>query len=388
VAWDFLSAEEKAWQKRCRAFAEEHMAPWTDFYDQENAFAERVHLAAFEAELLNASFPQTMGGQGRSFKALVVGGEAMASVCAPITFSLGFNHGALHPVMLAGRDEQRSVYVKDILDQQGYAALCLSEEEHSGSDLMGIRTTAQKTSNGWVLNGKKCMVGHGTVAKLFLVLCQTTEEGKPRGLSFFAVPKQEGVQVGTNTNKLGFRAVPTPEVTFENIVLEEKNLIGKEGEGASILFRTLNFIRLGGAPVILGLAAGALEDVLPWIEKRKIFGNDPLMAASHIQMQLGEFYARLESARAMTWRAAIKADAGEDFGEESSMAKLLASELAIDITSAVVQIFGWRGIDARYPIQKRYRDARQTTIYEGTSELQRMNIFRAMRTEFKEKGHI
>lgn len=380
--WPKLSDETIRWRSHCQAFGNEVIAPHFARYDRENAFPAEIHRQAKDWSILNIDQPTLFGGQGLSGVSAVVGIETLASVCAPCAFTLGFNRGALHPVEVAGTPEQKEAFIGELVRNQAYAALCLTEPNAPGSNLLGLETTAVKSDRGWIINGDKVMVGNGGVASQFLVLAQTVVDGQPRGVNFFVVPKGPGVSVGPNTDKLGFRAVETPAVAFRDAEVDDFRRIGEIGSGTDAMLKTLHFIRVGGAATILGIVVGALKDALVWIDERKVYGGT-LSQKSHVQLILGHLYSRLELTRRMIFEAAALRDAGEPYGHQASVAKLHAAELAIDTTHQVVQLFGWRGIDAEYPIQKRYRDARQTPIFEGTSETQKLTLFRHLADAFK-----
>lgn len=375
--WLDLDEETLAWRERLATFAREVILPRRDRYDKENRFPEEVHVLARKEGLLNTDLPVELGGQGVSDVASVVGVEALASVCAPCAFSMGFNRGSLRPVLSAGNPDQLQEFVARLVREQRYASLCLTEPESSGSNLLGLGTIARNTDRGWVISGEKVMVGNGTVSTQYQVLARTEVDGVFKGLNFFVVPRTDNVVVGPNTDKLGFRAVETPTIRFDDVEIPDFNRLGPIGSGTAVVVDTLNTIRVGGAATILGIVVGALGDALDWVQEREVYGGK-LMSKSHVQLMLGGFYARLSSVRHGIQEAARRRGQGLPFGHLASIAKLEAAELALETTAAVVQLFGWRGIDARYPIQKRYRDARQTSIFEGTSETQKLVMFRTL----------
>ena len=379
--WDQLSAEEMAWKRDCAQFATEQLQPRHGVHDRENTFPADIHEAAHNAGLMNIGFPTELGGKGLSHRHIALAGEELSTVCAPAAFTMGFNHGALRPIMVAGTPEQRESLVGDLLRRKAYASICLTEPDCSGSNLLSLRTRAERKGDQWHVSGVKCMVGNGTEADLHLVLADAVVDGRRRGLTFFAVPRGPGVEVGPNTDKLGFRCVTTPTVEFRDAVVADSHRIGAIGEAELTLLSTLSMIRFGGTVVILGIAVGALRDALPWVESRTVYPGEPLAVKSNVQMDLADIYAEIQSVRMLLWRCADMLDAGQPCSIETSMAKLRASELAVSATNTVVQLMGWRGIDSESPIQKRLRDARATTIYEGTSQVQLLNIFREVRRD-------
>ncbi len=362
---------------RCERFAVDVIAGSWRADDAANAFPAEVHRAARAAGLLDAGFAVELGGQGLSHRELAEGGLAMARVCAPTTFTMGFNHGALRPVLAAGTEEQQRRFVADVLARGGYASWCMTEPAVSGTNLLAIQTRDERVAGGWAVTGHKCMTGNGTASELYLVLANAWDAGQPLGPTIFAVPRGPGVAVGDNTDKLGFRCLPTPDVVFDGAHVDEGSVIGGVGGGFPVLLDSLDYMRFGGGIVVLGLAEGALLDVLPWLDERETWGGVRLADESHVQVTLGRLLARLRAAKGLLMGVADALDAGAPCSEDAAALKLLAADLAIDATAAVMQLFGWRGIDGRFAAQKRFRDARQTSIYEGTSEVQAMNLFRA-----------
>ncbi len=382
--------KQHEYKRKCRQFAREFIAEWSPEYDRLNVFSENIHREAAQRGLLNVSFPPELGGHGLSFLEMAKGCHEMAKVCAPSTFSMGCNHGSLRGVLIFGTPEQQQTYIGETIRSRQYASLCFTEEDVSGSNLFAIKTRAEKTSGGWRLTGKKCMVGNGTAASLYTVFADTYEGDKELGPSIFMVPRDETVKVSENTDKLGFRCFPTPDVEFCHTELPENSLIGRPGDGIDIVLDSLNYMRFDGGIVITGLIAGTLEEVVPWLEEREIYGGGKLISSNLIRTKIGQYYARLRSLKHLLFLVATKIDRAEDFGADASVLKLLSSQLALEATEEVLQLWGWRGIDARYGIQKKFRDARQTPIYEGTSTIQQLTLFRTFMQEFyssKDKLH-
>lgn len=386
--WDRLTPEERTWKEKAAEFADTVLRKHLREYDERNCFPEKIHEAAHDAGLMNIAIPKEFGGQGVSQKIIAVAGEELATVCSPSAFTMGFNHGALQPILVAGTEAQKNIFVKDLLDRRGYASICLSEPDSAGSNLMAIRTRADRTADGWRITGEKCMVGNGCRSELFLVLADTFVDGRRSGLSFFAVPRGEGVTVSPNTDKIGFRCLTTPSISFREVGVPDDHRIGEVGGAEEILLQTLDYIRFGGTPVILGITVGALRDIVPFLETRRVFPDEPLIQKSHIQLQLGDLYSEVRKTREMLWRAADLLDAGKRCSTETAISKLSASRLGVRATNEIAQMYGWFGIDNAYPVQKRVRDARVTTIYEGTTEIQQLNLFRDLRTSIDRDGWL
>jgi alkylation response protein AidB-like acyl-CoA dehydrogenase len=375
-----LNAGQEAYVARCAAFATEVIAPNFRRYDEDNAFPALIHEAARVKGILNVALPRDLGGQGLGFLTMARGGRLMARVCAPATFTLGFNHGSLRPVLWAGSDGQKDRFVRRLLARGGYASWCMTEQDVSGSNLMAVRTRAERTSAGWVITGDKCMTGNGAVASVFLVLADAWDGDRRLGPTIFAVEKDESpsgsVVVSANTDKLGFRCLTTVEVSFRAVEVDDGCVIGAVGEGLPVLVDSLDFMRFGGGVVILGLVEGALLDLMPWLEDREIYGGLRLVDDSHMQVVLGRLVAEAIALEGLLERVAIALDEGRPVSREANALKLLGADLALRATAEVMQAWGWRGIDGRFDAQKRFRDARQTSIYEGTNEVLAMNQFR------------
>ena len=364
-----------AFKEKCQKFSKDVIAPNFIRYDRENSFPELIHTKAHELKLINLCIPSNYGGEGQSWKRLAIAGHEFAKVCAATAFGMGFNHGSLRPLVIAGNDEQKQEFIGKLIRAKKYCSVCLTEKEVSGSSLFEINTTAIKTQRGWVINGEKCMVGNGTKAEQFIVLAKTIINGEPRGLSLFVVPRCDQVIVGENTDKLGFRAVTTPTVKFENVEVPDFNLLGEKGQGAMLLIETLQFFRFGGAIVILGMIESALTEVLSWLEDRRVFGGQRLIDKSHVRLQLGEYFAQYRVLQNMLNTTIDLLEEGKPIGDNTAILKLLCSELSIKVMDSVQQMYGWRGIDNEYSIQKRFRDSRQTSIFEGANDIQRLAVF-------------
>ena len=363
---------DAAYVAACSTFAAEVLAPRVAELDAGNAFATELHELARPIGLQHAGLPTALGGLGVSHRALVEGGLQLASVCAPAAFSLGFDHGTLRPLLLAGRHEQ----VRTLVAERRHVSWCMTEPDVSGSDLLRIRTRAERVPGGWRVTGDKCMVGNGTAASLYLVLAQAFDDGEALGPTLLAVPRGEGVAVGENTPKIGFRCLPTPDVGFRGAFVDDAALLAPPGQGLPLLLDSLDYMRLGGGIVTVGLTRGALGDLLPWLREREVFGGR-LVDRSHVQVTVGRLLARLRAIEGLLFAVADALDEHRRATEDAAALKLLGADLALDATRAAVQLSGWRGIDGRWPAEKRLRDAQQAAIYEGTSEVQARNLFRA-----------
>jgi alkylation response protein AidB-like acyl-CoA dehydrogenase len=379
-----LTLPEQTFVAECRLFAGEVIAKEARGWDEANDFPATVHAEAARRKLLYAGFPVEYGGRGLSHVALAAGGLEMARACAPITFTLAFDHGALRPAMAAGTDLQRSTLVRELVARGGHASWCMTEPARSGSNLLSIRSRATRVPGGFRIDAEKCMVGMGTVAELFFVLAEAWDGDRRLGPTIFAVPRSAGVEVGPNPLKIGFRCLPTPDVLLRDVFVRDDQVIGKPGAGLPVLLDSLDYMRLGGGVVILGLVRGALEDLGPWLDEREVYGEERLGDTSHVQITVGKLLARLAGAEALLFDAACALDEGRRCRETLTALKVLAADLAIDATHTAAQLWGWRGVREDHSATKRLRDARQTSIYEGTTEVLSMNLYRAWTAQRQE----
>jgi|GEM_PF-3196716 len=387
--WDKeLTDDERHWREICRGFAAEVIEPNYRRYDQSNSFPEAIYNDAIERGLTRFAIPTEYGGLGQSKRCMIICGELMATVCGPSTFCVGFNHGSLRPVFAAGNEDQKREFIRGSIVGNKFVSLCLTESAQSASSLLTIKTRADKTDRGWAITGNKVMTGNGCVADLFLVLAHAYVDGQSRGPTFFAVPKSDAVMVGPNSDKLGFRCVSTPAIEFDGAEVSDDHRIGELGHAPEILLDVMAHMRISGAAVMLGIVIGAVKAVLPWVESRTIAAGNALQDLSHIQLQLGDFWSEVLAVRRLIWHAADVFDAGGNPSTETAVAKLKASELASRATGDILQMYGWRGIDNEYAIQKRYRDARVTSIFEGTNEILRVNLFRELQKRARDGGDL
>lgn len=371
-----LTEEEQAFVEACRDFARQVIGPLAHRWDEENAFPAEVHEEAARWGLTYAGFPRELGGRGLSHLAMAKGGLEMARICAPTTFTLAFDQGALRPAMVAGTPEQRDRLVRDLIAVKGHASWCMTEPDSSGSNILAQKTRATRVEGGWAIDGDKCMVGMGTVASVFFVLADAWDEEQRLGPTIFAVPKEAGVEVGPNPLKIGFRCLPTPDVHFRGVRVPDDAVIGTPGKGLPILLDSLDYMRLGGGVVILGIVRGALDDLGPWLDERPVYGEQRLGDTSHVQITVGRLLARATAVETLLFEAAESLDAQRPARETLAALKLLAADLALETTQTAAQLFGWRGVREDYSAAKRLRDARQTSVYEGTSEIMAMNLYR------------
>ncbi len=374
-----LTEEQEQLRREVRAFAEREVAPHVSEWDEKSEFPHKVVKKLGEMGLMGVIFPEELRGAGMGYVEYVLAVEELSRVDGSVGIIVA-SHNSLctNHIFLAGNDEQKKKYVSKLASGEWLGAWGLTEPG-SGSDAGGMRTTATKTPDGWVLNGAKTFITNGTYADCALVLAVTDKEkGTRGGISAFVVEKgTKGFRPGKKENKLGLRASDTAELLFENCVLPEENLVGKIGEGFKDAMRVLDGGRISIAALALGMARGALDAAAKYALERKQFGK-AISEFQAIQFKLATMATELDAAWLLTMRAAQMKDARLSVTKEAAMAKLYASEAACRICDEGVQIHGGYGFIKDYPAEKFYRDVKLCTIGEGTSEIQRIVIAREL----------
>ena len=374
-----LTEEQEQLRREVRSFAEREIAPHVSEWDEKSEFPHKVVKKLGEMGLMGVIFPEELGGAGMGYVEYVLAVEELSRVDGSVGIIVA-SHNSLctNHIFLAGNDEQKKKYVSKLASGEWLGAWGLTEPG-SGSDAGGMRTTAKKTANGWMVNGAKTFITNGTYADCALVLAVTDKEkGTRGGISAFVVEKgMKGFRPGKKENKLGMRASDTAELIFENCELPEENLVGKVGEGFKDAMRVLDGGRISIAALALGMARGALDAAAKYALERKQFGK-AIAEFQAIQFKLATMATELDAAWLLTMRAAQMKDAGLSVTKEAAMAKLYASEAACRICDEGVQIHGGYGFIKDYPAEKFYRDVKLCTIGEGTSEIQRIVIARKL----------
>ena len=381
-----LTEEQEQLRKEVRAFAEREVAPHVSEWDEKSEFPHEVVRKLGEMGLMGVIFPEALGGAGMGYVEYVLAVEELSRVDGSVGIIVA-SHNSLctNHIMLAGNDEQRQRWIPKLASGQWLGAWGLTEPG-SGSDAAGMRTTAVRKGDTWVLNGGKTFITNGTYANCAVVLAVTDREKGTKGTSAFVVEKgTKGFRPGKKENKLGLRASDTAELLFEDCVIPAENLLGKEGEGFKDAMRVLDGGRISIAALSLGIARGALDAAMKYAQQRRQFGK-AISEFQAIQFKLATMATELDAAWLLTMRAAQMKDKGQKVTLESSMAKLYASEAACRICDEGVQIHGGYGFIKDYPAEKFYRDVKLCTIGEGTSEIQRMVIARELLGKTPSRG--
>lgn len=361
-------------RKTCRDFAENELKPIAGNLDKDHKFPLEQIRQIGELGLLSMEVPESLGGSGLDYLAYAIAMEEISRGCASTGVVMSVNNSLyLGPLLKFGTDEQKEQWLTPFCSGERVGCFALSEPDN-GSDAGAAKTTAMLDGDHWVLNGTKAWITNGYEAEAAVVFATTDKSKKHKGISAFIVPKPtEGLSLGKKEDKLGIRASSTCSLIFDNCHIPKKNLLGEPGLGFKIAMGTLDAGRIGIAGQALGIAQAALECAIDYSQKRFAF-NQPLSSLQAIQMKLADMEVKLESARLLTWKAAMLKDAGQNFIKEAAMAKLAASEAATSISHQCIQILGGMGYVTDMPAERHYRDARITEIYEGTSEVQRIVI--------------
>ena len=374
-----LTEDQEALRKVVRAFAAKEILPHVMERDEKSEFPHEIVKQMGQMGLMGVIFPEELGGAGMGYVEYVTAIEELSRVDGSVGIIVA-SHNSLctNHIMLAGNDEQRQRWIPKLASGSWLGAWGLTEPG-SGSDAAGMRTTATRKGDCWVLNGGKTFITNGTYADCALVMAVTDrEKGTRGGISGFLVEKgTPGFRSGKKENKLGLRASDTAELIFEDCVIPADHLVGKEGDGFKDAMRVLDGGRISIAALSLGIARGALDAAMKYAMERRQFGK-AISEFQAIQFKLATMATELDAAWLLTMRAAQMKDKGQKVTLESSMAKLYASEVACRICDEGVQIHGGYGFIKDYPAEKFYRDVKLCTIGEGTSEIQRMVIAREL----------
>jgi len=378
-----LTEEQREIQTLARQFAAEAIAPHAARWDREACFPIAIARQMGELGFLGMLIPEQHDGLGLDTTSYLLALEEIAAADASAAVLMSV-HNSLPTQMLLhfGSDAQRERFLRPMARGEMIGAFALSEPD-AGSDASALRCQAVRSDDGasWVLNGTKSWVTSGNFADVIMVMARTDAPDDRRGSkgisAFIVTPDLPGFHVGKKEDKMGLRASPTVQLTFDGLRVPAANLLGAEGQGFVYAMRSLDNGRLGIAAQAIGIARAALDASLAYAAERKQF-KQPIREFQAIQFKLADMASRIASARALLHATAASKDRGESTTLHGSMCKLLASETAMYVTTEAVQIFGGYGYVKEYPVEKYFRDAKITEIYEGTSEIQRIVIAREL----------
>jgi butyryl-CoA dehydrogenase len=375
----FLTEPQKTIKNLARRIAEERILPVRAELDEKEEFPWDVIKDLANSDMFRVFVPEQYEGLGGGCLDLCLVVEELSRVCSGVAVSYAASGLGSSSLLEYGSEEQKHKYLPEIASGARLAAFALTEPT-AGSDASAIRTTAEKTQGGYVLNGTKQFITNGGEAELYTVIALTDKTKGARGASAFLVEKgTPGFSFGKKEKKMGIRASATRELVFRNCVVPAENMIGREGLGFIMTMRILDRSRPGIAAQAVGIAQGALEAAVDYARQRVQFGH-PIIAQPVVQNMLADMAIQVEAARALTYAAARMIDGGaRKFTEESAMSKVFAADVAMKVTTDAVQVFGGAGYMRDYPVEKMMRDAKITQIYEGTNEVLRGAIAAELR---------
>jgi butyryl-CoA dehydrogenase len=386
-----LSKENLHWRDLARQIAEEHVRPVAAEYDRKQEYPWPIQKVMAEAGLSGVWIPEEFGGSAGETPVLnlclVV--EQISRACGGIGVSFAVNALGSFPILLGGTDEQKEKYLPDIAAGRSLIAFCLSEKT-AGSDAGGMKARAQRDGDEFVLNGEKKWTTNGGVADIYTLFAVTDPNSRSRRISAIIVEKETaGFSIGKVEDKMGIRCVPVTETVFDNCRVPASNLLGgREGAGFKHAMQTLDHARPGVAGQALGLAQGALDLALHWATRRVQFGK-PIAALGQMQGKLADMAAKVSAARHLVYASALNIDKGaKNINGLAAQAKLFATNVAMEVTTEAVQVFGGYGYMKDYPIEKFMRDAKITQIYEGTNEVQRLVVARNLMKSAGSLDHL
>ena len=359
-----------------REIADEQLAPRAAQAEATETLPDGLFRTLGEAGLLGLPYAEELGGGGQPYEVYLQVLEELAARWAAVAVATSVHGLSCFALAEHGTPEQQQRWLPDMLGGQLLGAYSLSEP-HCGSDAAALRCRATRTDDGYRVDGTKSWVTSGGIADFYTLFARTSDDG-PRGVSCFLVPGQApGLSFGKPEDKMGLRAVPTTEVSYDGVHLPADRLVGLEGQGLSIAFGALDSGRLGIAAIATGLAQGALDDAVAYAKEREAFGK-PVIEHQGLAFLLADMAAAVDSARATYLDAARRRDAGRPYSRQASVAKLIATDAAMKVTTDAVQVLGGAGYTRDYPLERYMREAKVMQIFEGTNQIQRLVISRQL----------
>ena len=373
-----LNDDEQLIMRTVRDFAREQVAPRAAEIDRTGAFPHDLVKQMGELGLMGVCLPEEYGGAGQSYVLFAMIVEELCKACASTGLIMDVNISlCAEPILLFGDEEQKHRFLTPLASGEKLGALAITEPE-AGSDAAGIKTSAVRQGDSYILNGGKIFITNGGVADTYVCTAVTDREKGHKGITDFIVEKgMPGLSFGPPLHKMGINGSATTEVFFDNVHVPVANRLGAEGMGFKITMDTLDGGRVGIAAQAVGIAQSALDDALAYIEQRKQFGKK-ISEFQAIQFMVADMATEIEAARLLTLQAAALRDKNIPCARESAMAKLYAGDVAVKVATDALQLFGGYGYIKEYPAERHLRDAKITQIYEGTQQIQRMVIARSI----------
>lgn len=372
-----FTEEQMMMRDMVRDFAKNVIAPQVK-YMEDGGFPRDILAEMGQLGLMGITTPAKYDGSEMDFTSYIIAINEIAKVSAVIGVILSVHTSVgTNPILYFGNEQQKQRFVPKLASGEYLGAFCLTEPS-SGSDAGSLKTKAVKSGDYYELNGSKVFITNGGEADVYIVFATTNPSKGPRGISAFIVEKgTPGLIIGKDERKMGLHGSRTVQLTFEQMKVPVENLLGEEGKGFQIAMANLDIGRIGIAAQSLGIAEAALEAATQYASERNQFGK-PILANQGISFKLADMATSIEAARLLVYRAANLQAMGESCRKEASMAKLFASKTAVEVTTEAIQIFGGYGYTEDYPVERYFRDAKVTEIYEGTSEIQRIVISRSL----------
>ncbi|GAB04302.1 acyl-CoA dehydrogenase [Gordonia amarae] len=362
-----------------RDVADKVLAPIADAHEKSETYPEGVFATLGEAGLLSLPYPEEWGGGAQTYEVYLQVLEELAARWAAIAVAVSVHSLACHPLMSFGTEKQKQRWLPDMLGGSTIGAYSLSEPQ-AGSDAAALacKATASADGSSYTVNGSKAWITHGGIADFYNLFARTGEGSK--GISCFLVPRDTaGLSFGKPEEKMGLHAVPTTAAHYDNAVVDAGRRIGAEGQGLQIAFSALDSGRLGIAAVAVGIAQAALDDAVAYAQERTAFGRK-IIDHQGLGFLLADMAAAVDSARAAYLDAARRRDAGQPYSRNASVAKLVATDAAMKVTTDAVQVFGGYGYTRDFRVERLMREAKITQIFEGTNQIQRLVISRALQS--------
>ena len=370
-----LTDEQKDLREMAHNFAENEIRKVAWEYDKEGTWPEDILKQAWELGIMNNHLPEEYGGPGLDYLSGCLIEEEIGWGCSGIGTSISCNGLATAPILLGGSEEIKKKYLGMLTEEPKLASFCLTEPD-AGSDVSGMRTTAVKMGDKYVINGSKCFITNGSYADYYTVYAKTDKDAGHKGISAFVVERNwDGVTVDKKEDKLGQRASNTATISFNDVEVPAENLLGEENQGFKLAMMTLDRTRPGVAAMAVGIARAAFEFATEYSKERVQFGV-PIAMHQAIQFMIADMATKIEAARLLTWQGAVLLDQGKRNTLASSHAKRFAADSAMEVTTDAVQVYGGYGFIKEYPVEKLMRDAKIMQLYEGTSQIQRLVIAR------------
>ena len=368
-----LTEEQKDIVRYAREYADRMIRPVSAEWDRIGDTPMELYRDAAAKGFTSTSIPKEYGGLGLSYLTQALINEEISKGDVGIANTLGASQFACRPIFMNGTEEQKR-YAAETVMGGDMAAFALTESG-AGSDASAIRTTAVRTADGFVINGRKTFITNGPYARFYTVFAKTAPEKGHRGVSCFLIEADRpGVTPGRNEDKMGFRLASCSDVVFDHVTVPADHLIGEENRGYGLAMKILDYSRIGVGAEAVGLAQEALDLAVKYAKERQTFGK-PIAQHQAIQFMIADMEMKIQAARALYYEAAELAEAGQPgFGRISSCAKVMGSDAAVAVTSDAVQIYSGYGYTKDYRVEKLYRDAKLLQIFEGTNQIQRMII--------------